>query len=105
MLILAQILLQLIGFALLSLSIPRHFSQVFQHTSRPTKRTVLALRCGGYAFVILAVIIAVNSWGVSLGLVYSVATATLTATTLTVLLAYISKLLTVIGRGFIPTTK
>lgn len=83
-----QILLQLLGFTLLSLSLSRHYSQVINNAIRPTKRMILGMRISGYILLFLAVFFALNSWGVALGLVYSFATVTLVATLLTTLLTY-----------------
>jgi len=89
MLILSQILLQLLGFILLSLSLSRNYSKVIKSANkRPTKRTSWIFRACGYSLLIIAVFWALNSWGVALGLVYSFATATLTATFIVILLTY-----------------
>ncbi len=88
MLILTQILLQLLGFTLLSLSLSRNYSKVINRAKRPTNRTSWVFRACGYALLIIAVFWALNSWGIALGLVYSFATATLTATFIVILLTY-----------------
>ena len=88
MLILSQILLQLLGFTLLSLSLSRNYSQITNRANRPTKCTSWAFRACGYTLLIIAVIWALNCWGIALGLVYSFATATLTATLIVILLTY-----------------
>lgn len=89
MLILTQILLQLLGFTLLSLSLSRNYSKAIKSANkRLTKRTSWILRACGYFLLILAIFLALNSLGVALGLVYSFATATLTATFTVILLTY-----------------
>jgi hypothetical protein len=88
MLILIQILLQFIGFSYLSLSITRYYRPVTNQSLRAPKRTVWALLVCGYTLLLIAIILALNGWGVALGLVYSFATATLAATFLAILLAF-----------------
>lgn len=88
MLILIQILLQFIGFSYLSLSITRHYSAVTNQSLRPPKRTVWGLLVCGYTLLLIAVVFALHSWGVALGLVYSFSTATLAATFIAILLAF-----------------
>lgn len=83
-----QILLQLLGFTLLSLSLSRHYSQVINNAIRPTKRMIFGMRISGCILLFFAVFFALKSWGVALGLVYSFATATLVATLLAILLTY-----------------
>lgn len=87
-LIIVPVLMQLFGFALLSLSLSRHYSQVFSKAKRPTKHVLWILRGCGYAVILLAIGYAINSWGITLGLVYSFAIATLTATLIALLLTY-----------------
>lgn len=89
MLILAQIVLQLLGFTLLCLSLPRHYSEVFGAAHRATKTASLVLKCMGFAIIIAAIVIAINRWGTALGLVYFLATATLITTLLAIVLAYL----------------
>ena len=89
MLILTPILLQLLGFTLLSLSISRNYSKVIKSANtRPTNRTTWVFRACGYTLLIIAVIWALNCWGIALGLVYSFAIATLTALFIVILLTY-----------------
>jgi hypothetical protein len=89
MLIFTQILLQLLGFALLSLSISRNYSKVIKSANkRQSKRTTWVFRACGYSLLILAVFSALNTWGLALGLVYSFAIATLTASFIVILLTY-----------------
>lgn len=88
MLILMQILLQLLAFTLLSLSLTRHYTQVMSQAQRLAKSTVLTFRVSGYLLLIIAIVYGVYSWGLALGLVYSLATATLVSTFLAVLLTY-----------------
>ena len=88
MLILMQIVLQLLAFTLLSLSLTRHYSQVMSQAQRLAKATVLAFRVSGYLLLTIAIFYAVYNWGWALGLVYSLATATLVTTFLALLLTY-----------------
>ncbi|MFY8328235.1 DUF3325 domain-containing protein [Pseudoalteromonas sp. ZZD1] len=92
MLILLQIILQLLGFTLLSLSLQRHYNDVIGQARRLKKSTYLLFRCLGIALLIVATANAIYTWGTALGLVYVFATATLVATTLAILLAYITRL-------------
>lgn len=92
MLILLQIILQLLGFTLLSLSLQRHFNDVFSQTQRLKKSTCLLFRCIGFTLLIVTTVNAISTWGAALGLVYAFATATLVATVLAVLLAYAARL-------------
>lgn len=86
--ILTQILLQLLGFTLLSLSISRHYSQVITNAKPPTQRIIWGIRISGYTLLLLAVIYALKNWGLTLGLVYFFATTTLVATFLAILWTY-----------------
>ncbi|TGE85560.1 hypothetical protein C7Y70_02290 [Pseudoalteromonas sp. KS88] len=90
MLILLQIMLQLVGFTLLSLSLQRYYNHVFSQALGLKKSTCILCRCAGFALLIVAAIHAISLWGNSLGLVYVFATATLITTLLAVLLAYIT---------------
>ncbi len=83
-----QILLQLLAFTLLSLSLTRHYTQVMSQAQRLAKSTVLTFRVSGYLLLTTAIVYAVYNWGWALGLVYSLATATLVSTLLAVLLTY-----------------
>ncbi len=91
MLILVQIVLQLLGFSLLVLSLPRHYSEIFGAAQRATKMARLVFKCMGFSVIIVAIVFALNSWGAALGLVYFFATATLIVTLLAILLAYFRK--------------
>jgi hypothetical protein len=86
--ILTQISLQILGFTLLSLSLPRHYYQVINSVKRPSKPIIWTMRLSGYTILLLAVIYAFKNWGVILGFVYFFATTTLVATFLTILWTY-----------------
>jgi len=86
--ILIQITLQLLGFTLLSLSLQRHYNDVFSKAQRLKKSTCILLRCAGFTMLIVAIINAIYVWGTALGLVYGFATATLVATALAIIFAY-----------------
>lgn len=88
MLILLQILLQVFGFTLLSLSLQRHYNEVLGQRTRLTKRLSALFRCAGFTLLIVAIFNAIYVWGTALGLVYSFATATLVATALAIIFAY-----------------
>ncbi len=88
MIIMIEIVLQLIGFSLLSLSMSRHYSHVVNRRQRIPKITMWLLRVVGYGMLLTAVILAINSWGMALGLVYCFATATLVTILLALLLTY-----------------
>lgn len=97
MLILLQVLLQLLGFILLSLSLQRHYNDVFGQTQRPTKQTIRLLKFMGFAVLIVAIAYAIYTWGSALGLVYFFATASLVASALAMLLAYFGKIKAVVN--------
>ncbi len=87
-LIILLIFLLMVGFTLLSLSLSRHYSHVTDKQQRLSKKTKLLFRFIGYSFLIMAVIISVNIWGIALGAVYWFATTTLVATVLSMILTY-----------------
>lgn len=97
MMIAIQILLHLFGFALLSLSLQRHYSDVFGQAQRLKKRSNILFRYVGFTLLVVATVNAIYTWGTALGLVYAFATATLVATTLAILLAYITRLKAMLG--------
>ena len=88
MIIVTEILLLIFGFALLSLSMSRHYNDVMVRRQRLTKNTILLFRVIGYSSLIIAAIVAVNVWGLALGLVYWFGTATLVTTLLSLTLTY-----------------
>ncbi|MBE0380472.1 DUF3325 domain-containing protein [Pseudoalteromonas prydzensis] len=95
--ILIQIILQLLGFTLLSLSLQRHYNDVFSQAQRLKKNTCILLRCMGFTMIVVAVVHAINTWGNALGLVYAFATASLVASALAVLFAYTGKIKAIIN--------
>ena len=88
MLIFTEILVLIFGFILLSLSLTRHYNRVTEQRVRLSKRVMLVFRLGGLSLLIIAIILAVNIWGVALGLVYWFALATLVILLLSMLLTY-----------------
>ncbi|MEI6893044.1 MAG: DUF3325 domain-containing protein [Colwellia sp.] len=96
--IILQIILLLLGFTLLSLSMSRHFSQVTNKRQRLAKSTVWLFRMLGYGLIIVSVLVAINAWGVVLGLVYCFGTAMLVTLLLSLILAYRPRWLSVIPK-------
>ncbi|MGS0535575.1 DUF3325 family protein [Pseudoalteromonas sp. SaAl2] len=92
MLILLQITLQLLGFILLSLSLQRHYNDIVSQRQQLKKRSCILLRFIGFTLLVVATAKAISMWGIALGLVYAFATATLVATTLAILFAYVTRL-------------
>jgi len=76
MIIFFESLLLVFGFTLLSLSLPRHYSQVYNERQQLSVRILWRLRISGYILIIASMILAINTWGVALGLVYWFAYAT-----------------------------
>lgn len=83
-----QILMFMAAFALLSLSIPRHYSGVSSSRQRLNKKQMWRLQFFGYSFIGLALVLAVMAWGITLALVYCCGIAMLAALIISLLLTY-----------------
>lgn len=94
MLILMLCVQVFLGFYCLSLSLTRHYTQVFGATRRATPLRVRFYRFSGYSMLLFALFYSVSIWGLALGLVYGLGTATFTATILALLLTYMPRRLT-----------
>ncbi|MCO7189566.1 MULTISPECIES: DUF3325 domain-containing protein [unclassified Pseudoalteromonas] len=77
MLITLILILLLFGFALLSMAMHRHYSQVIGLSMHPARQQLWLLRIGGTGLNLIALFVCVFSWGVSRGLVYWFGSATM----------------------------
>ncbi|AWB66144.1 hypothetical protein C2869_06690 [Saccharobesus litoralis] len=91
--------LTLIGFCLLSLSLPRHYQQVTHRQCQLTNKAKLIYRWLGYSAMGLAIVIAVWHWGGTLGLVYWCGLATLACWLISLVLSYRPHLLRLLVFG------
>ena len=76
-----------IGFALLSLSMKRHFSQVYKNNVFDSRRAFL-LRVIAYVCLLLSCATCLRGYGIGVGLVWWLGLLTLTALLQTLLLTY-----------------
>ena len=76
-----------VGFICLSLSMKRHFRQLWPQ-SAPARSVVWLLRCVGYGALTAALLPAINKLGVSIGIVLWCGLLTAAALTVSLLLAY-----------------
>ncbi|GAA5136319.1 DUF3325 domain-containing protein [Thalassotalea piscium] len=95
MLILIETLILFLGFLCLSLSLSRHYNQV-DPKKRLSTRNLWLYRISGYTLLLLAGIYAADVWGLTLGLVYWCASATLVTFFLSLVLTFKPKWLSFI---------
>lgn len=100
-----EIILLTLGFTLLSLSLPRHFHQVSYcktniKRKQFTTRHVWIFRGCGYALLFTSIFLTTQERGITLGLVYWFASATLVTLLLSLILSFKPRWL-----AFIPSLK
>ncbi len=86
--ILIELILLMFGFILLSLSLSRHYNKVHNKHSQLSTRTLWIFRVSGYALLLTSIILGINLWGLTLGLVYWFASAMLIALLITLILSF-----------------
>ena len=82
------ILVLTISFILLSLSLARHYSDVTKQEIQLSQRAIWLFRLSGYCLLLAAIALAINFWGISLGLVYWFGSMTLVTALLSMVLTY-----------------
>ena len=88
LLIFIETLLLALGFIMLSLSMQRHYKQVARRGDTYCNRLEWLLRLSGYCILIISGALALNVWGIALGIVYWCAIATLVTLLLSFVLTY-----------------
>ena len=83
---LAAFLLQLAGFALLALSMLKHYREFFR--GAPARSASLSMRVAGWAMLALALVPAIAGSGSSIGIVVWLGLATLAASIVALMLTY-----------------
>lgn len=83
-----ELLLLLLGFALLSFSLHKHYALARPDQQRLPKVVIILLRVAGYGILLSTALWAMHNRGAALGLVYWFGSATITSLLLSQLLAY-----------------
>jgi hypothetical protein len=86
MMALAGAAASLSGFAALALSMPKHQRDTFGAALSPRRRH--ALRFGGWALVILSLLLTMTAWGAAMGTVFWCGTTTVSALAVAMALYY-----------------
>lgn len=85
---LMAVIVLMFGFIFLSLSLSRHYKEVTHKKQHLTKNIKWIFKCSGYILLVCAAALLINVSGLTLGLVYWCALASLITFLLSIILAY-----------------